>query len=107
MSDEFDGVLEVDRTGYDPTTDTYHDTVDWESDRSLATTIVDAIADVRDVRSTDLDQLHHAIDPEALERALRSMPEDEGRARGYVRFSYADCRVTVASSGELCIDCDP
>lgn len=107
MSSDIDDALEVDRTGYDPTTDTYHDSYDWDGDHTLGATIAQAITDVRDVRPTDLDRLNGDVDPDALERALGSMPEGEEQARGYVRFTYADCRVTVASTGELCIDCDP
>jgi len=107
MGDEFDGVLERDRTGYDPTTDTYHDRHDWDGDATLATTIAEAVADATDSDPMALPRLHDVIDTEALERALASMPGHEEGPPGYVRFSYADCTVSVASSGELCVDCDP
>lgn len=51
--------------------------------------------------------LYEVIDPDALERLFQSR---DGRPRfssGEVEFTYAGCRVTVYSSGEVTASPDP
>lgn len=56
-----------DRTGYDPTTGTYHARHEWDNEQSLVTTVVTAVAAVTNADPTDLPPLYETVDPDALD----------------------------------------
>lgn len=69
-------------------------------DRSdIVLSIVQQVADCKDVDPMELPPLYEAIDHEGLEGIV------EGPALGYVsvQFSYAGCDVTVESTDEMTI----
>lgn len=77
--------------------------VEFSGPSELSVTIVEAIADVRDVDVTDLvPRVREAVDPDALERTFRRRP-DGSRRDGWVTFFCCGCRVIVDSTGHLTI----
>lgn len=58
-----------------------------------STAVVEAVARATGRDPTTLDPLYEAIDPDALDRLIRSSADRSGDAT--VRFSYLDCRITV------------
>lgn len=81
----------------------YDQHVDFGGPAELSVTIVEAIADVRDVDVTDLvPRIRRAVDPDALERIFRQHPDAPDRD-GWVTFFLCDCRITVDSTGRLSI----
>jgi len=58
------------------------------------------LAEARGIPGSELTpRLYEILDPDALERLVASMSDDDGK----VVFSYEDYRVTVLSSGEITI----
>ena len=60
--------------------------------------VVDAVADYTDTDVMDLPPLFHSIDPEALDRVVRSMDDGE------ISFVYTDLRITVDSQGAIRVE---
>ncbi|MFB6305229.1 MAG: HalOD1 output domain-containing protein [Haloferacaceae archaeon] len=65
---------------------------------SVAVTVLEAVAAVTDSTPTDLPSLHDAVDPDALNAAVRSF----GSA-GRVAFPYAGCTVVVDGDGAVAV----
>lgn len=66
----------------------------------ITTAVVEAIAEVEGCDPTDLEQLHGAIDTDALDALF-----DDGRIReGRLSFVYSGYEVTVTSDGVVGID---
>lgn len=81
----------------------YDQHVDFGGPAELPVTIVEAVAEVRDVDVTDLvPRIHRAVDPDALERIFRQHPDGHERD-GWVTFFLCGCRITVDSTGHLSI----
>lgn len=66
---------------------------------SVAVQVVTGVADVHDVAPTSLAPLMDTIDPEALDRLLRSDHERPGSPCCKVSFCYERTLVTVYSDG--------
>ena len=75
---------------------------DWTSAEPLNSTILTALADVKDVEPTELEPLYEHIDPDALESLFD--PDGDGlRTDGHVSFSFADHYVTIHGHGEYAV----
>lgn len=62
--------------------------------------IVQEIASLEGVEPGDLPPLYETIDPEALNRTLKSLSDGEGS----FEFTYADYDVTVDSTGDVTVE---
>lgn len=89
----------TDRFGYDPITETYHAQHDWTSDSPLSITVVGAVAAVIGKEPTEMEPLHSAIDPDALDTLLSSGTE----AGIQVKFEYEEQLVTATGHGEVIV----
>lgn len=99
--------IRTDRTGYDPTTETYFHRHEWDGDRGLATSIVEAVAAVSDTAPLSADPLYDSVDPDALERYLRSVRSPDQRVGGTAQFTVHGYAVTVGSNGHIAVQCSP
>lgn len=63
--------------------------------QSIVIQVLDAVAAYVDIDPLELPSLYEAIDPEALDSLITSMPE------GSVAFSYAGYTVSVDASGSI------
>lgn len=88
---------------FDPETDTYHLDHDWRSDESVSAAVVRGVAAVTNTAPTELEPLFATLDPDALDQLYRSTVGDSGRGDCLLSFSYNDCAVTVAATGEIAI----
>jgi hypothetical protein len=69
--------------------------------RSLSTTIIFAVAKVRGKDPVMLDPLAEYVNPDALDLFASSATD------GFLSFTYADCRVSIESSGRIHIEPEP
>lgn len=90
---------ELDRVGYDPTTDTYHSELRWEDANSLSLLIVEAVSAITGQEPTAIEPLYSVIDPEALESLLSSAQNSNMK----VSFAFAGCTVGF-TGGELVVE---
>ncbi|AWB28721.1 hypothetical protein HARCEL1_11815 [Halococcoides cellulosivorans] len=67
-----------------------------------STAVVETVAYATDRDPTTLDPLYEAIDPDALDRLIRSSADRSAEA--VVRFSYLDCTITVRADGTVVVD---
>lgn len=67
--------------------------------QDAVTTVVQAVAETKDVSPLDLEPLANALDPSVLEKIVA----DDG-ARRRVEFEYAGCEVLVTGDGEVSVD---
>lgn len=95
------------RVTFDPATDTYRLHHDRRSDEPVSAAVVRGVAAVTDAEPTELVPLFETLDPDGLDRLYRSTAPDSGRGDCLVSFSYGDCAVTVAASGEITIAPEP
>ena len=83
---------------------THHTRYDESGDESLTYAIVEAVAAVKGVESTDLPPLHTVVDPDALERLVSSLGRSiDGEGAGRAEFTLDGCRVVVRTSGEITV----
>ena len=88
---------------YVANTETYHVTVEPDTETPLTITIVLAIAAITQSDPLEIDQrLADYIDPEGLER-LYNPDRDSSRGQPVVSFSYAGHQITVESPSEITI----
>lgn len=91
-----------DRVRYDPMTETYHAYHDRENPDPLCLTIIKAVAAVTGREPTALDTLYPVLDPDALDALMGSARETNVQ----VTFTYEDCTISVAASGDIVVDPD-
>lgn len=85
-----------------PQENVYREIHDWTSTEPLSSTILTALADVKNVEPTELEPLYEHIDPDALESLFD--PDGDGlRTDGHVSFSFADHYVTIHGHGEYAV----
>lgn len=84
----------------DPTTNTYH--ARCRPDEVVTTAVVLTVAALHDCDPTDLPPLLNAVDPDALVRLVTH----DATGETLTRFDYADCSVTVRSTGEITVTPD-
>lgn len=66
---------------------------------SLTVIIIDAIADELDISPTEVvPKISEAVDPDALERILRPLPDGQQR-NGTLVFTLLDFRIRIESDG--------
>ena len=73
------------------------------STESISTTVVTAVAAVKDVDPTDLPPLYDAIDPDALNQLFRSHHQHDAAAMGQVEFTFADCTVVIDGENQVTV----
>jgi hypothetical protein len=91
---------------HDPENGTYTTEFEWGEPESLPMTIVEAVAEVRDVDETELERLTDRIEPDALDRLFAPKDGATSRLRGSVTFPFAGTDVTVYAHGEIVIRYD-
>lgn len=65
-------------------------------DESLSMTIINAVADAKDVDPADLGTpLYEVVDPDAIDRLFQDRADGIPRPSGQIVFTMADCKVTV------------
>lgn len=79
----------------------HEEVVEFGGPSELVVTIVEAIADVRDLPPTELlPTVQESVDPDGLERVFRLHPSTPNR-HGWVTFFFCDCRVVVRADGRV------
>lgn len=73
---------------------------DWDAATPLHLTVVSGVAVVTNTEPEALPPLYDAVDPDSLERLLRSVP-DESRSAVSVAFPFAGWNVEVDATGEV------
>jgi len=68
---------------------------------SLGITVISVIAEITGQPATDLQQLYHVVDPDALDRIVRDHPSSVYRSKRLVEFTYQNHTIQVLSSGVL------
>lgn len=72
-----------------------------EAKDGLTVVIIDAIADALDVSPTEVvPRISESVDPDALERILRPLPDGTER-EGHLTFFLMDYRITVFGDGTV------
>ena len=89
-----------DAVGYDPITDTFHARFDGSTDGDVVLSVVEAVAVATNRPLTEVPPLYGSINPEALSMLVTS---GSGRTVA-TTFTYADCRVTVSTRGEVVVE---
>lgn len=96
---------------FEPATNTYRISHDWEGDERVVATIVRAVAIVTNTPPADFDPLFETIDPDALERLFDGPSGDPARDTSWMSFRFSDCAVQVSATGTIEItpdeDADP
>jgi hypothetical protein len=70
-------------------------TCEWGGDTSLPAAVVECVAAVTGEDPTDMQQLYHTIDPDALQSLVGSADRVGGSIA--VDFTYNGCAVSVAA----------
>lgn len=91
---------------YDERRGTYHTWYDDHDRDAASTALAMAVATIRETDPGALEPLAARVDPEALDAIVAGWQEEEdGRTSdGSVSFSFAQCRVTIYSDGEIVIE---
>lgn len=90
---------------YDDARGTYHTRCDETAYEPVSSALVTAVSSIRHAAPTDLDPLHEAVDPDALNALFVHWHDrSTGDADGSIRFTYSNCDVTVSSDGEIVVD---
>lgn len=93
---EFDA---VDSIEYEPTADSYRVIRRAAHPEPMAYAIVEAVCVVTEQTMLDIEPLHNAINPEALE----TLVTDAASGSTVVRFHYAGCEIEISGSGEIIV----
>ncbi|WP_097009717.1 HalOD1 output domain-containing protein [Natronoarchaeum philippinense] len=73
---------------------------DFQDEQRLSTSVVRAVAAALETDPLALDeQLHDAIDPDALDRLLGGDPNNGSGCR--LSFEFAGCAVTIRGDGQI------
>lgn len=76
---------------------------DWDSDESIAETIVSTVAKLSNAEPEDIDRLYDRIDPDSLETIFEPANESIGRNAGHVSFSFETYTVTIHATGTIVV----
>lgn len=79
---------EIDRTGYDPITNTCHSQFNWEDSKCLCVTIAETVSAVNGQEPTTGEVLYSVTNPEKLESLLSNANESDVR----VSFAFGGVR---------------
>lgn len=77
----------------------------WSQSEELSLRIVEAVAELKDVESTELEPLGRVIDTDALDRLFTPSGESK-RQHGTVGFEYEGYHITVTADGEILISAE-
>lgn len=69
--------------------------------RPTSLRVVEAVASDRELDPTELEPLYRAIDPDSLDRIVRTDQENARRSETRLTFTFADRRVSVGSDGSI------
>lgn len=72
-------------------------------DGPLSVAVVEAVATATETDPLEIAPLHRTVDPDALDHLFEPADED-GKASGWLRFSFAGCRVAVRSDGHIGVE---
>ena len=77
--------------------------------QNVSEAVVDAVADAKGVSTLDVHPpLYEAIDPDALDALVVSMPCSGSTSAGHVVFTYSGYEVVVSASGDVSVtETDP
>lgn len=91
---------ELDRVGYDPMTETYHNRHTVEADFPLHVAIVETVSAIVGREPTAMSSLYSVLDPDALETLMSSAEGSDVQ----LSFAYEGCIVTVDSDGGIVVE---
>ena len=77
---------------------------DWQSETTVTTAVVDAVATIRGCAPTALDPLEEAIDTDALNQIFKPTTRTD-RTSGELSFVFEGCDVTVTADGTIEVLC--
>jgi len=90
---------------YDSCAGTYHTWWDNTAYEPVSTALLLTVASVRNVQPETLDPLAECIDPDALNQIFSHWQGDKRQlGNGSISFRFADCTITVRSTGEIIVD---
>lgn len=72
-----------------------------ETNTTLAVTIVEGVATVKNVPESELEPLQHAINVEALEQIFCPLPSGGFGSIGELTFIYEGCTIDIHSTGDI------
>jgi len=90
---------EIDRVGYDPTTDTFHNQCDVGDPDAVCLAIVETVSAVTGKEPTAIEPLYSVLDPVTLESLLSTGTDCSVEAT----FTIEGCTVSVTGSGEIVV----
>lgn len=97
-----DSPLATGRTGYDPTTGTYHVQHDWDGDSPLWYTVLLAVSALSGAEPHAVGPLTDAVDPDALDQLFVGRQQGNQPTDG-VRFTLERCDVVVRRDGHVVV----
>lgn len=97
-------MTDPDRDGSDPDRDTYVVRHDWDEDDSLSSTVVTAVAAIRNVEPTAVDPLNEAVDPDALNTIFENRHCGTERAGASLSIRLNECVVTIHGDGRVVVE---
>ena len=97
-------MTDSDRGGSDPPRDTYVVRHDWDEDGSLSSTVITAVAAIRNVEPTDVDPLNEAVDPDALNTIFDNRRGGAERAGATLSIRLNECTVTIHGDGRVVVE---
>lgn len=97
--ERFDGWSAI-TVRYDPATDRYVTSHEWDGPRSLVVTIVETVAVIEGRPPVSIETVHDRVDTHALDALFG----DEDGIDGRVSFQYAGHHVTVDADGEVLVE---
>lgn len=76
---------------------------DWDEDDALSSTVINAVAAIRNVEPTAVDPLNRAVDPDALNAIFANRCDGNERAGASLTIRLNGCRVTVDGDGRILV----
>ena len=75
-----------------------------EEPRSVGERVVEAVAEITETDSMDLEPLHNHVDTTSLDRLFAEASPEAPRDRGHVAFPMAGCQIVVYADGTVVVD---
>ena len=86
---------------FDPETQTYHVTFDWNREEPISTAITHAIAEIEGEEPERIPSLSAVVNPDALDALFQPKLDGTPRSNGHISFEFASYHVTVYNDGEI------
>lgn len=77
---------------------------EWGSVESVASLVVETVAEFSGKEPTELERLYARIDTDALDRLFRPLAEGGSRTGGNVEFPFDDYVVSVHADGRIVVE---